>query len=359
MTARSWFVGTVLFAAIRLPAAPNPALLPGMSEASQPAASSCRTTFETARKQLLQNPENENTWEEFRVCMSELKRWNDAEAVSRAAIQKGTRQSGPHVVLGVASLHMKEYAKAADAFNEAIRLKPDDSAAYYYLGMAHLFLRQPGQAAQAARRAVELDPSNANHQSQLAYAYLLLDERGRCEQAAQKAVQLDPNNVAAYKVLGNLYAKEGRPSESDKAFEQAIHANGRAAIAHPVVTRKAAAPPAAAAPPPPPEETSSPEELCQTQWSSMKTAVIRGDTARALTYYSDYLDTREQYQESFEQMGPRARDVFAGMGELYNCQTVLGSVTCKMMISSPRSGTHETTVRFERNPDKIWRIRSF
>ena len=48
---------------------------------------------------------------------------------------------------------------------------------------------------------------------------------------------MDPNNVAAYKVLGNLYAKQGKQAESDKAFESAMHANGRLAAVQPAVER--------------------------------------------------------------------------------------------------------------------------
>ena len=38
---------------------------------------------------------------------------------------------------------------------------------------------------------------------------------------------LDPDDVVAYKVLGKLYAKEGRQSDADKIMVEAIHANAR------------------------------------------------------------------------------------------------------------------------------------
>lgn len=358
---RTWFFLSVFFSTVSGARAADPTVLPGMERTSPAARSSCRETFERDRKKLLQNPEDEKAWTALRICATELKRWNEAAEAGRAAIQKGSRQPGPHVLLGVAGLRLKDYQKAADELEEAIGLKPDQPAAYYYLGIAYLFLHQPGQAARAAERAVELDPENANNHSQLAYAYLLLDERKKGEQAAQKAIRLDPDNVTAYKVLGSLYAKEGRREESDKAFEEAIHANGRAAGIAPARKPSGIVPiaPPSLAPLESAQETVPPETICAQQWSKLKAAMIKGDTAEALAYLSNYLDTRDQYRRAFERMGTRSRDVFAGLGELTDCQTVLASVACKARVLGPRGQTHETTVRCERNPDKTWRIRSF
>ncbi len=359
--------------------AADPTSLPGMTGVSPgPTAGNppkgkqlCKDQYDQYKAQLAQHPDDAKTWDEFRACTSELKRWSDGAEVGRAALQKGVQLPGPHMVLGLAYLHSKEYQKAADAFDEAIRLKHEQPLAYYYLGMSYLFLRQPEQAAQAAQTAVDLDPTTASHYSQLAYAELLLDHQDKAEAAAKKAVALDPNNVAAFKVLGNLYAQQGKKEESDKAFEQAIHANGRVAATSPFVADKTVASPRAVPAPaaPAPESAGSnvpvgdPEDLCRDQWNKMKAAMSRGDTAEGLTYISAYLDTRQQYRQAFARMGPqRAREIFENLGDLEDCKTVLLTVNCKTTATTSRNGeirSVEENVRCERNEDKIWRIRSF
>lgn len=364
-------VMALLFSAATLLAA-DPAALPGMRGAAIPAPVKnkdiCHDSFDHLKDQLSHDPEDARAWEEFRLCTSELKRWTESADVSRSAVAQGSRQPGPHVVLGLVFLHTKEYQKAADEFDFAIGLKHDQPMAYYYLGMSYLFLHQPELAAKAAETAVELDSSSASNYSQLAYAELLLDHQDRCEQAARKAIQIDPNSVAAYKVLGNLYAQQGKKEESDKAFEEAIHANGRLIATSPFIPDKSTA---ISPVPRMPAQVSAesgtpmgePEDLCRDQWNKMKTAMVRGDTAEALTYFSDYLDTRQQYRQAFTRMGPdRAREIFENMGDLEDCKTVLFSVMCKTTVTSSRNGeirSLEETVRCERNDDKVWRLRSF
>jgi hypothetical protein len=91
----------------------------------------------------------------------------------------------------------------------------------------------------------------------------------------------------------------------------------------------------------------------------MKTAMLNGRTEEGLTYFSDYGDTRDQYRGAFQRLGSRTRDIFANFGDLTNCSPVLGSVTCKAVVRNTTGTSAETTVRFERNSDRIWRIRSF
>ena len=99
---------------------------------------------------------------------------------------------------------------------------------------------------------------------------------------------------------------------------------------------------------------------CIGQWNKMKDAATRGDTKEALQYYSDYLDTRDQYKDAFEKMGvPRMQSVFASFGELYDCDIVFASAHCKSLVRNAAGTVVVTKIRFERNPDHIWRIRSF
>lgn len=350
------------------------------------AARACKAQLDGQIEKLRRNPNDNATWTDFRACVNELKRWHTAETLAKEVLAKNPNLWQPNLILGIVQLHTKEYDKAVDTFDRTIELKPDNAPSYYYLGMAYLFSSRISDAAQAANRAVELDPQNASYHSQLAYALLLTDDRERCEIEAKKAIDIDRNNIAAYKVLGNLYKKQGKMRESDQAFEEAMHANGRIASGDKKIAVLPGMGPAPAAtgiipnaPGPTPVSTENPGEnsdeepdskgpgdtiaYCRAQWNAMREAMLRGDTERALGYFSDYAGTRDQYRQSFKALGTdRLKKMFGALGDLYDCQVVLAATTCKSSVSSNQNGVlHaiEQTVRFERNPDKVWRIRSF
>jgi tetratricopeptide (TPR) repeat protein len=382
----------------------------------------CKDHYDSFKGLIAKNPRDSSAWKELRLCTDELHRWNTVSEVCTGALAKADNIPQAHLMLGLAHFHMKEYTQAIDELDKAIALKSDDPLPYYYTGMSYLFLRQPAQSVKAAQRATELEPNNPSNYSQLAYAYFLLDDKEKCETAAKKAIALNPNEVSAYKVLGNLYAKEGRQEDSDRMFEESIHANGRlaaggvatstgapvaamptkptvytlpgvptpvvvaetatspvaklaeggppaAAVAMPkgaavapapALSTSVAAPPAAAVSPPAAPEPPDAISSCKTQWEAMKAAIIAGDTEKALTYYSDYLDTRDQYRQSFQRLGPaRLKTMFGNLGGLYDCEVTFATAACKANVKGSAGQLLVTTVRFERNEDHVWRIRSF
>jgi hypothetical protein len=56
---------------------------------------------------------------------------------------------------------------------------------------------------------------------------------------------------------------------------------------------------------------------------------------------------------------PRLESVFAGFGELYDCEVVFATAHCKSIVKNAAGTVIVTKIRFERNPDRVWRIRSF
>ncbi|HVO32690.1 MAG TPA: tetratricopeptide repeat protein, partial [Elusimicrobiota bacterium] len=171
---------------------------------AETAAELCKQEFDGYKQKLAKTPEDNQLWTEFRACVIELKRWNDGADIGADAIKSHPELWQPHLLIGIAHFHMKEYQQAVDEFKEATRLKSDEPLPHYYLGMSYLFLKRPEDAAPAAEQAVTLDPNNPMNYRQLAYAYLLLDQNDKCEATAKKAISLDNNDVAAWKSLGNL-----------------------------------------------------------------------------------------------------------------------------------------------------------
>jgi tetratricopeptide (TPR) repeat protein len=324
----------------------------------------CQKSWNSYKERLKKNPADDAAWMEFRVCAGELKRWNEAVEVALEARHKNPDRPEPHLLLGLAQMQQRNYERAVDHFDESIRLKHDQPLAYFQMGMAYLFLDQPTEAAQAAERAVELDPSNSAHHRQLAYAKLLLGDLSQAETSVKKALELDPDDIASYKILSKVYAKEGKTEAAAKAQEHLKQAEARYAAAHPETVQAEVTP----AKPPEEEEKKTKEKeedvdviaACIGQWDKMKKAVMQGNLDQALLSYSDYLDTREQYRASFSRLGvPRLQSVFSSFGDLYDCDVVFASAHCKSLVKNATGTVVVTKIRFERNPDRVWRIRSF
>lgn len=326
----------------------------------------CQKEMVSARDRLAKNMSDEVAWTELRVCAGELKKWDEAIQTALQVRQKNRNLPQPYLILGLAQMQQKNYERAIEHFDQTIALRSEQPVAYFQMGMAYLFMNEPAKAAQAAERARDLDPENVAYQRQLAYTYLLMDRLDDAQAAAQKAIAIDKTDTASHKILAKIYAKSGNAAGAREELEIVKAADAALLAAHPELAKK----PEPVAKPAPvadeDDESGGKEEDYQVigtvigQWNSMKDAVMHDDTDKALTYYSDYLDTRDQYREAFKRMGPtQLKTVFNSFGDLYDCEIVFASAHCKSMVGSPAGGVVVAKIRFEKNPDKVWRIRSF
>src|SRR5205807_1740853 len=176
---------------------------------------------------------------------------------------------------------------------------------YLILGLAQMQQKNYERAVEHFDQSIALKPDQPLAYFQMGMAYLFLNEPAKAAQAAERAVELE-------------LAKKPEPAPKREEEEKD-------------------------------EESSKKQEdyqvigLCIGQWNRMKDAVMREHVEEALTYYSDYLDTRDQYRDSFNKMGvPHLKTVFANFGELYDCDVVFASAHCKAVVSNA-AGTSVVT----------------
>jgi tetratricopeptide (TPR) repeat protein len=323
----------------------------------------CKQNFDVYRQKLKQNPNDASAWQEMRVCADLLKRWGEAGAISQAILESNINRYEPHLILGQAFYHAKDYSHAVDEYKEAIRLKDDLAMLYFQLGLAYLHLNQPQDAVAAGVRATELDPNNAAYHHQLAFSYLSAHDDEKCEIEAKKALELDKNDVAAYKILGNLYTRQGKQDLADKMMEDSIHANGRIAAANPFVPDKRVTTEEMS--PNPFQPNSAPndtEVFLKGQWERMKQSALRADVEGTVHYFSVLGETQEMYRQSLKRMGDqRMKQTFGKLGELSDCEVASDGATasCRCPVNGGSGTMLETRVHFENNPDHVWRIKSF
>jgi tetratricopeptide (TPR) repeat protein len=114
------------------------------------------------------------------TCMIRLRRWPEAEATLRQAVQLNEGYAKAHHDLGFVLLERGDSGGAAAALRTAVRLRPDDATAHYNLGKALDRQKDFGGAAVAYRKATQLRPEYAEAHCNLGQ---VLRKQGRFAEA--------------------------------------------------------------------------------------------------------------------------------------------------------------------------------
>ncbi len=126
----------------------------------------------------------------------------------------------------------KLFAKAVDAFKQAIRLKPDYAEAYEALGLMYWCLQMPKEEMEVYKQMVRLEPYNAEEHYRLGIAYAKLGRYSEAVDAFKQAIRLKPDFAMAHLGLGLAYDDLGMYGEAIEAYKQTISLNPTLLTAH-------------------------------------------------------------------------------------------------------------------------------
>jgi tetratricopeptide (TPR) repeat protein len=146
--------------------------------------------------------------------------------------------------LGVVYNRKKDYPKALEAFERAVRMNPGFASALDNLGTLYLriFLERRdsqnvSEAIDAFDRAIDNDPDLASAYNGRASAFKFSNRVGEAVQDWKRAIELDPDFVDAYFNLGITFLEIGQKSEASKIlisckkrFYRRLSANDRSRL---------------------------------------------------------------------------------------------------------------------------------
>ncbi|HKR22778.1 MAG TPA: TonB family protein [Pyrinomonadaceae bacterium] len=117
----------------------------------------------------------------------------------------------------------KKSKEALDALKQKVKENKNNAEAWYYLGVVYLQIADFKKAADAFRDAIKLKPT-PDARAHSGYAYALL-RRGKLDDAlqeARKSISIDPKNIDALYTLGVINLRSGNKEEALKNADALI-----------------------------------------------------------------------------------------------------------------------------------------
>lgn len=128
-----------------------------------------------------------------------------------------------HSRLAWAYLQAEDFEKAVKTYRRlAEELKPDDCNSYMSLGFAYMRQELTDQAIVAYEKALTLCPDDPNAFTQMARAYAAAGYETEAIEAYRRGIELNPNDVASYEALASLLYKRKLYPEAIATYEAVL-----------------------------------------------------------------------------------------------------------------------------------------
>jgi tetratricopeptide (TPR) repeat protein len=152
-----------------------------------------------------------------------------AKASLRAASEAKPEWSLPVLAMGIVELEAGRTEQAAEAFQRAIGLAPNETHGYYFCALALGRIGETGRAKALAmlRKALTIAPDD--NRCRVLLAQQLIAEGHLQEGVAQleRAIRLDKKNTSALYQLALAYRKLGRTALSEKYMAEFVALKGK------------------------------------------------------------------------------------------------------------------------------------
>ncbi len=148
-----------------------------------------------------------------------LKHYEEAVKIYRRAIKSLPANVELWKNLGFVHWLFNNRKDSLAAYQESVRLKPDDAESHYMLGF--LQSSNPDAALGEYREAARLEPSNANYHIELGLALAKKKDTKAAIAEVEKAIRLDPRNGENYALLGGIWLGEGDLNKAISEYRKA------------------------------------------------------------------------------------------------------------------------------------------
>lgn len=117
---------------------------------------------------------------------------------------------------------LKRYEEVLDAYEQALRLKPNSVTAYNSKGNTLSTLKRYEEAVQAYNQALRIEPASVALYTNKAYALNQLDRQEEALEAYEQVLRIEPNNPVTYNNKGYALFCLKRYEEALEAYQQSL-----------------------------------------------------------------------------------------------------------------------------------------
>lgn len=165
-----------------------------------------------------QKPNNINIIYYLAETYRHISRWSEAaETYTKIINMPNNSYSLAYYWQGICYFRLKKFQEAIMAFNESLKIQPNDHFSYYHIAKCYIKLSQWQQAIIACNKAIEIKSDFPNAYLTLGEIYKESERYNQAVIAYEKAFQLDEKLTEAYMGLSYIYTYKLR--DHDKAIE--------------------------------------------------------------------------------------------------------------------------------------------
>src|SRR5262249_50792007 len=164
-----------------------------------------------------------STYFELGVLLYDLRRFEDAEAVLRKAIERQPKDFGLNNLLGVVLKNLRKYQEALRYLEVAQKAKPNDLSPLVNKGNIFLAQRDGAKAVETFSLIVRREPKKAEYQRLLGNAYRSLGDNDKALRQYQIARTLNPKDTNSWIDAASLLSLVTEAEEAIKVLDAGMN----------------------------------------------------------------------------------------------------------------------------------------
>ncbi len=191
-----------------------------------------RNEYETAIKF---DKNNFAIWNQLMIVESELGEYIALEAHSTESIDLFPNQSLPYFFNGISNITLKNYTKAIASLNDGLEFVIENNPLllqfYSNLGEAYNYIKEFEKSDKAFEDALKVDPDNSSILNNYAY-YLSLrkDKLEKAEKFSKRSNELSPNNRSYIDTYGWILYQLGKYKDAEIWLARASKMGNKSAV---------------------------------------------------------------------------------------------------------------------------------
>lgn len=170
---------------------------------------------------LKEDPSNFQARRELAILLVNEGFNEEAETNLKYLIKYFPKDEELHYNLGIVYEKLKQFNRARDSYQKAIKLSPQEDF-YYNLGEVFIELEKWDDAINSFLKVLETDPNDGNSYFNLGICYYKKEEKNLALDNFQKAVEKNPKDVYAYFYLGYLYQNDGLTNFAIDSYKKVL-----------------------------------------------------------------------------------------------------------------------------------------